>query len=186
MRAWAAVPVLAFALALGPAGPAGAQDPAGGQRAPILTIDQDRLFEQSAYGRAAIARAEAETAALGAENQRIEAALEAEERDLTERRAVLPSADFAPLAEAFDEKVEGIRAAQDAKIRAIPRQLEADRRAFFAAALPLLGGILEEFGAVAILDRSAIVLSLSAIDVTDSAIARVDERLPATPAPPSP
>ena len=55
------------------------------------------------------------------------------------------------------------------------------------AAIPVLGEPADsENGAVAILDKNAIILSLSAIDVTEAAIARVDAALgdgsdPATP-----
>lgn len=145
----------------------------------ILTLDQDRLFRESLWGRAALARAEAETSALAAENRRIETALETEERDLTERRPTMAPEDFAPLAAAFDAKVEEIRAAQDAKSRAITRQLETDRQRFFEAALPVLGQLLETTGGLAILSDQAIILSRKSIDITDTAILRMNEALPA-------
>ncbi len=159
------------------AGPAAEAEATGATQ--ILTLDQDRLFRESLWGRAALARAEAETAALAAENRRIETALETEERDLTERRPTLAPEDFAPLAAAFDAKVEEIRAAQDAKSRAITRQLEEDRQRFFEAALPVLGQLLETTGGLAILSDQAIILSRKSIDITDTAILRMNEALPA-------
>lgn len=145
--------------------------------ATILTMDQDRLFVGSAFGKAALAREEAATRALAAENVRIEQTLEIEEKDLTTRRATLPTAEFAALAAAFDAKVEQIRTAQDAKSRAIGLRRDEDRKRFLQAAIPVLGSLLTENGAVAILDKNAIILSLSAIDVTEAAIARVDAAL---------
>ncbi len=150
---------------------------------PILILDQDRLFQQSAWGKAAIANAEAESAALAGENRKIEQALEKEERDLTERRAGMSPADFATVSSAFDAKVEGIRSAQDAKSRAITEKLEADRQQFFQIATPILGALLEETGAVAIIADSAVILSRTSIDATDLAIVRVDLALPAPPVP---
>lgn len=168
-------------------GPAVITPPAETAAPPILTLNQDRLYRDSAFGRAALARAEAEAADLSAENRRLEAALEAEERALTDRRAALSPEDFAPLAAAFDQKVEEIRAAQDAKSRAITRQLDDDRKRFFETALPVLGELLNDTGAVAILADSAIILSLSSLDITDEAIARIDLVLTAPdPAPPAP
>jgi Skp family chaperone for outer membrane proteins len=150
---------------------------------PFLTLNQDRLFRESAWGRDAMSRAEADTAALAAENRRIEEALEKEERDLTERRATMAAGDFARLASEFDVKVEEIRAAQDAKSRAITRRLDEDRSQFFQAVRPVLEGLLAETGAVAILADSAIVMSLKSLDITEAAIARVDAVLvPAAPA----
>jgi Skp family chaperone for outer membrane proteins len=175
-----------------------AQEPAPGTTVPaqtapgatasasILTLDQDILFRESAWGRAAVRQAETDTAALAAENRRIEAALEAEERDLTERRPTLSPEDFAPLAEAFDTKVEDIRTAQDAKSRAITRRLEEDRQRFFEAAVPMLGQLLVDTGAVAILSDTAIIVSLTSIDVTEVAIARMDVLLPGPDAPADP
>lgn len=141
---------------------------------PVLTLDQDRLFEESAWGRDALTRAEEATAALAAENRRIEQALEKEERDLTERRANMTAADFAVLATEFDAKVEEIRAAQDAKSRAISRRLDEDRTRFFQAVTPVLGQLLAETGAAAILADGAVVMSLTSLDITETAISRVD------------
>jgi Skp family chaperone for outer membrane proteins len=156
----------------------------------ILTLDQDKLFTGSAFGKAALAREEAATRELATENVRIEQALEVEEKDLTTRRATLPAAEFASLAAAFDTKVEEIRTAQDTKSRSIALRRDEDRQRFLQAAVPVLGSLLTEKGAVAILDKNAIILSLSAIDVTEAAIARVDAALgdgstlpPPTPAP---
>lgn len=183
--------IVALGLAV-PVMPAVAQDSL--PSAAILTLDQDRLFIGSAFGKAALAREEAATRDLAAENVRIEQALETEEKDLTTRRATLPAAEFAALAAAFDTKVEEIRTAQDAKSRAIALRRDEDRQRFLQAAVPVLGSLLTEKGAVAILDKNAIILSLSAIDVTEAAIARVDAALgdgstlppPEPPAEPAP
>ena len=153
---------------------------------PLLTLDQERLFRDSAWGQAAFGKAEADGKLLATENRRIEEALETEERDLTERRATMSAADFAALASAFDVKVEDIRAAQDGKTRSIQRQLEDDRKRFFDAIPPILGDLLAESGATAILADSAIVMSLSSIDITATAIARIDARLPAPVQDPAP
>lgn len=160
---------------------------AGPSVVPVLTLNQERLFRDSAYGRAVLAKAEEETSTLATENRRIEAGLEAEERDLTTRRASMKPAEFAPIAAAFDTKVEDIRAAQAAKSRDITNRLEQQRKTFFAQVVPILGELMSEKGAVAILSDQAIILSLSSLDITEDAIKRLDERLapPADAAPAS-
>lgn len=140
----------------------------------VLTLDQDRLFAESAFGRASLARERAAARALEEENARIEADLIAEEQDLTTRRATLPAEEFATLATAFDEKVERIRKEQDAKARDLSRGRDEDRQAFLRAVVPVLGELLGEKKAAAILDKSTVILSLTAIDITEEAIARVD------------
>jgi Skp family chaperone for outer membrane proteins len=169
--AWkrAAAGVLAMCLAF----PAVAQEvPAPSW--PVLVLRQDDLFERSAFGLASTARIETANAALLAENREIESALEIEERDLTLRRSSLPPAEFQALAEAFNAKVEGIRAAQDAKSRDIARSRDEDRQRFLQAAVPVLAAIMQEEGAQAILDEQAVVLSFDRIDITDKAIARIN------------
>jgi Skp family chaperone for outer membrane proteins len=144
------------------------------QGSAILTLDQDRVFAESLFGKALQARTSEATKALAAENLTIETRLEEEERDLTARRSLLPPEEFAALAEAFDTKVEGIRQAQEAKNRDIAETAEADRQRFLSAVFPVLGELMSDAGAVAILPKSTVFMSLNAIDVTDEAIRRVD------------
>lgn len=141
---------------------------------PILTLDRDRLFAETLFGKAVDARFKADSDALIAENLRLEKALEAEERDLTDRRATLPAAQFQGLARDFDAKAEQIRSAQEAKSRAIAMKREAEQQRFLEAAIPVLGDLMRDSGAVAIFDKNMIILSLRGIDVTDRAIARID------------
>jgi len=144
------------------------------QGSAVLTLDQDRLFAESAFGRALQARTADATSALSAENLKIEKRLEEEERDLTERRPALSVEDFAILADAFDVKVNGIRTAQDAKNRNITQTAEADRKRFLSTIFPVLGELMTDAGAVAVLPKSTVFMSLNAIDVTDEAIRRID------------
>ena len=144
---------------------------------PILTVDQDRLFTDSKFGQGALARIEAASRALAAENREIEARLTEEERVLTQRRPTLSLADFRKLADEFDARVEAIRKTQDGKARGLSRMHDEEKQKFLKAAVPVLGELVRAMGAVAILDRSAIVLTFERIDITDEAIARLDETL---------
>lgn len=175
---------------------AAAQDPApvAPPGTPVLVLRQDEVFEGSAFGRAALERREDASRTLIAENRQIEAALEAEERDLTTRRATLPQAEFRALSEAFNEKVEGIRAAQDTKARAVGRMTDDDRARFLQAMVPVLAEIMAERGALVILDQQSVVLNFDRVDITAETIARIDARIgtgetvpaPAAPEPAAP
>lgn len=171
-RLWSAL--LALALAAG-AGVAAAQEAnAPAVQSPILTLDQDRLFAETLWGKRAEARIEAASAELAAENRRIEAELTAEEKALTEKRATMPAEEFRVAADAFDAKVTEIRRAQDLKARAIGQIQEAERQRFYAAALPVMGEVLRSRGAVVVLDSRAIFLAADVIDVTAEMAARID------------
>ena len=177
--------LLAALLAVG-IGAANAQQ--GGAPAPVtpelsggpsalLVVDQDRLYGDSQFGAASQRLREADEQALEEENRRIEAALEAEERGLTDQRATLPVAEFRALAAAFDARVEDIRSAQDGKARNITRRRDDDRKQFFATAVPVLADLMGDLGAVALIDTSVVLLSLDRINITDAAIARIDAML---------
>ncbi|MCU0853546.1 MAG: OmpH family outer membrane protein [Rhodobacteraceae bacterium] len=157
---------------------------------PVLTIDADRLLAESAFGRALAAEVDTAARALAEENRRIETDLLAEERDLTERRAMMSPDEFRPMADAFDEKVQRLRAEQDEKERALADLREEGRQRFFREAVPVLSEIVREQGALVLLDRRDVFLSADAIDITDIAIARIDAAVappdvavPETPAP---
>ncbi|MGR3634079.1 MAG: OmpH family outer membrane protein [Limimaricola soesokkakensis] len=177
-----AAAVLGLMLALGgpalaqrvadPAAPAPAQTPAaaGG----IVVLDTDRLFSESLFGQRLAADLQAQTEALVEENRRIEAELTAEEQDLTRRRPSMTPGAFRAEAEAFDARVQEIRRERDAKERALQQEAASGREIFLAAAGPALGQVMLERGASIILDRRAVFLSTSAVDITDAALAAVD------------
>lgn len=194
---FAAASFLAFAAAAG-AGCAYAQqvDPAP-QTAPavtsdgekpvfksqVLTVNQQRLFEESDFGKDSLVRLEADSSALQAEIRKIESDLEIEERMLTERRATLSPDDFRPIASAFDDKVEKIRASWVAKDRDLKRQREGDQQTFFQSAVPVLAELMQELGAVMLVDQGSVILSLDRVDITTIAIDRVNTRLATAAAP---
>ena len=143
-------------------------------QSPVLTLDTDRLLNDSAAGRAVDAELADESAALAAENREIEAQLTEEEKSLSTRRATLAPEAFRKEATAFDEKVQNFRTEQDAKLRALQEKSEAARRRILQAANPVLISIMEDTGAVAILDKNSVLVSLQTIDVTPLAIERLD------------
>ncbi|WP_027258787.1 OmpH family outer membrane protein [Leisingera aquimarina] len=168
------------ALAQEPASPApnaGAEFQLGLPQSGILTIQPDRLFSESAFGKRVEREIEAEGAVLTAENRRIEAELRAEELELTERRSDMAPDAFRALADAFDQKVQETRRRQDQKLREINQMGEDARREFIAASLPVLQQIMRETGAGAILDHASVFLSANAADITSLAIGRIDEVL---------
>ena len=141
---------------------------------PFVTLDRERLFQGTLYGRRVIEQLASERLRLVEETQELERALEAEELALTELRKTLSPVEFRAKADAFDEKVVALRAeAQETEGRFVTL-LENERQRFFEQVGPVLGQLVHDLGAVAILDRTAILLTTRNIDITDLAIARVD------------
>lgn len=146
----------------------------GAPQSAILTIQPDRLFSESAFGRRIGQEIEAEGAVLTAENRRIEADLRTEEQQLTKRRLTMEPSAFRTLADAFDEKVQETRRQQEQKFHDINLMGEAARREFSSVSLPILQQLMRETGADAILEHSTVFLSADAADITDLAISRID------------
>jgi Skp family chaperone for outer membrane proteins len=154
-----------------------AELPVGQLRSPVLIIDTERVFSESQFGLRVAADVQRDSEALVAENRRIEAALTEEERGLTLRRPSMAVADFRAEADAFDERVQGIRQAQDAKQRALQDGIVTGRDQFLQAATPILGQIMQDSGAAVILDRRSVFLGIGTIDITDQAIARINAEI---------
>ncbi|MFD1914450.1 OmpH family outer membrane protein [Halodurantibacterium flavum] len=144
---------------------------------PILTLHSDRLFEQSQFGQRIQEEIDGAYQELSAENRRIEAELEAEERDLTQRRSQMTPEAFRPLAEAFDAKVVEIRREQEAKSRDIASRSEEGFQAFMQVAVPVLGTLMSEHGAEVILEARSVFIAAQRVDITAEAVARIDEAI---------
>jgi len=184
LRRPGALPGLALcaALAFGALAPVQAQQApaAAGTQAqaplPVLTLDFEKLFENTRWGKRIRTDLAAASQALNTENNRIADDLVAEEKDLTTRRATLAPDVFRKEADAFDQRATGIRNAQKAKAQALSTQFDADRQAFFNAVAPLLDEVLAARGAVVVLDRRAIIRGLNQADITDDLVALMDAR----------
>lgn len=152
----------------------------------ILTIDQEALFANSLWGKRVQDELSKASHDLQTENRKIEAELTAEEKSLTDQRPTMAAEQFRKLADDFDARVTGIRAAQDNKARDLSRLEDDERKAFAEAAFPIIGEIMVSRGAVAVLDKRAILLSIKAIDATAEVLKRVDAKLGSGPASPAP
>lgn len=169
---------LVMLLALGASSPSvQAQENPPLIRSPVLSLDQDRMFAVSEFGKRIEAELQADGRVLEAENRRIEAELEAEEKDLTARRPAMSAEAFRALADAFDTKVQRIRTEQTDKARALGQRTENAQRQFIEAARPVLEQMMVDAGAVVIIDPRSVVMSRAAIDVTDEAIRRINANI---------
>ncbi|MCZ0961786.1 OmpH family outer membrane protein [Paracoccus benzoatiresistens] len=145
--------------------------------APILTVDQERLFADSEWGKRTQRILEETGGKIAAENERLAAQLSAEERALTQQRGTLDPAEFRKQAEAFDIRATEVRRERAKVVEDLNAWAEADRTAFYRAALPLMGEMMQERGAVAVLDRRTVFVSLDAIDLTQDLVTRLNKEL---------
>ena len=91
------------------------------------------------------------------------------------RRPDLSPEEFRELADAFDERVQRLRAEQDEKVRLLNRSRDEARSAFFNEVGEIILGIVREKGALVVIERRDVFLSAENIDITDEAITRVND-----------
>lgn len=174
---------LALVLALFCAAPLAAQSPEGepAQRgviaSPVLTIDSERVFQESDFGQRVAEQEREKLSALESENREIEAQLETEERALTEKRSQMTPEEFRVLADEFDSKVQETRTEQDAKFRELGAEFDRERAKFQQAAAPVFEQLMREAGAAVILERRSVFASATVIEITEEAITLLNETL---------
>ena len=144
---------------------------------PILIVDSERLFAETEYGRRIADDLAQLAAAFQEENDRIVESLTQEERSLTVRRPQMAPEDFRAEAEAFDQKVQEVRRVRDAKNVELQTASAEARSTFEQRVQPILGSLMLEKGAVMIIEQRTALLSVRAANITDAAIALIDERL---------
>ncbi|MFC3058234.1 OmpH family outer membrane protein [Paenirhodobacter populi] len=178
-RGWILAAMLA-GVSLAP-GAAGAQAATASQQ--VLTLDWERLFDESHWGKRIREDLARESQALSQENDRIADELVAEEKSLTERRATMNAEDFRREAAAFDARATEIRNTQKAKAQALTQKFEDEREALFRAIAPLLDDILQQRGAAVVMDRRAIIRGRADADVTGALVTLVNDRFGEGPQP---
>lgn len=166
---------IALALLMEPA--SGAAQALSMPSVPVITIEADQLFANSKFGQRLAADLEKRGTQLAAENRRIEGQLADEESKLTALRATTEPAEFRDMADAFDKRVQKVRAEQDDKARRLAQMSDLAQRGFLRAVAPVLEALMNEHGASVVLDRRAVFLSVDASDITEEAVARIDAAL---------
>lgn len=141
---------------------------------PFRLLDQDRLLSESRIGQDTLARISTAQAQLEAENLAIFEQLSAEEQELTDLRATLNPSEFRARADAFDERVERIRAERANLSAELDQARQNLISEFFEAALPVLQQYMQEQGILGLLRNDAMVMSSGVLDITDEVIARLD------------
>lgn len=174
---WACLRALTLcALAAGAPQHGAAQD-IGLVQSEILVLDIERFFSNSKAGARLTAAYQAERDELISNNNKIAADLRAEEQALTERRPELSPEEFRDLADAFDAKVRAIRQENERAALDLERRREVAPLQLMRIAEPVLVQIMRDAGAVMIVDHRQVLLRADVIDITDLAIARVDEAI---------
>ncbi len=143
----------------------------------ILIIDSERLYFETLYGRRLARDLAEQAAAVQAENDRIVETLTEEERSLTLRRPDMTPEEFRAEADAFDEMVQEVRRARDAKNTELQAASTAARAEFEERVQSVIIDVMLERGALMVMDQRNVILSVRAANITDDLIVRIDAAL---------
>lgn len=141
---------------------------------PILVLNQEKLLLNSTLGQELLERENNMKLAHRDEGLRLDAELEAEERDLTIKRDDLEADAFEELAIAFDAKVVAARREHQEKSEALAAELERMRQDFFAGIVPIVAQIMRERGASLVFEQRNVLFTGTDVDITAQVIERLD------------
>ena len=140
----------------------------------VLVVNLELLFSNSILGQRIKADLDRVAREAQQENDRLRIELEAEERTLTEQRKQMSVEDFRAAAQAFDQKVQSIRAERDAKEVEIAQMQQSAQAQFNAQVRDVIGQVMLERGGAVVLDGRSIYLARSSVDITNDVIARLN------------
>jgi outer membrane protein len=173
-----AAPAAAPAAGAAPAQPAGTAASSAVQSPRIIVIDRQQLLQRSAAGKDIFTQTQTLSKQLETQLRTEETALQGEAVQLQQQLAILAAdvraqreKDFTAKQQAFQGRVQQRQAQIQASFNAAARQVEV-------ALDPILQAIMRERGANMVLDRSAVIVATSDVDVTPLALQRLDRALP--------
>ena len=143
----------------------------------LRTIDDERLFRQTLFGQRVAEEIAAASRALEAENDRLLEELTAREAELTELRAEMTVEEFRAAANAFDIQAETARRSQAEKRQRLSQFEDSERRRFFSDSALVLQEVLEDVGGDVLIDGRAVIIARPGLDMTDEAIAAMDDAI---------
>ena len=158
--------------------PAGAAAASGVQAPRIIVIDRQQLLQRSAAGKDIFTQTQNLSKQLETQLRTEEGALQTEATQLQQQMAIMAAdvraqkeKDFTTKQQAFQTKVQQRQAQIQASFNQAARQVEV-------ALDPILQSIMKERGANMVLDRSAVIVATTDVDVTPVALQRLDRALP--------
>ena len=143
----------------------------------VFTVDIAKLLRHTNIGKKIILENKSSRKSLQKENDKLEAELLFEEKNLSELRNKISTDEFRAKAIEFDEKVTTIRSEQAKKEEILNDKIRKEEAAFYKIIYPLLYEILSDRGGTILLDQRNVVLWDSSVDITSDAIISINNYL---------
>ena len=152
----------------------------------ILIIDRSEVLRRSAVGQSIMRQVQGLATKAEASLKARDAGLRSEGQQLQQQLAILSASVKAAKIKAFEVKQAALQRDVQAQQGLIQGGLNAARSQALGALGPILQRIVIERGANIMIDRNAIVVSANGFDVTDLAVARLNQALPSVVVKPTP
>ena len=149
----------------------------GTENSVLFTVDLDKLLRASNFGKSIIRANNSARKALQNENEKLEAELLSEEKELSNLRKSLSADDFRIKAIEFDEKVTNIRRQQSEKEKSLVEGARKEEAVFLKQIYPLLYELLSQRGGSVLVDQRNVILWDNSVDLTDDAIEVINRTL---------
>ncbi len=143
----------------------------------LFTVDMNKLFRSSDFGKDIISANNKARQELQSENEELESRLLLEEKELSEQRKILSPDEFRPKALEFDKKVSIIRTEQGEKEVNLKNKARKEESEFYKRTYPLLYELLLARGGLVLIDQRNVILWDSSVDITDDAIKLINQVL---------
>jgi outer membrane protein len=145
----------------------------------IIVVDFQGVVRDSAAAKSIQAQIDKLRAAYQEEFVDIEEDLRAAEDELTDERHRIPNDEFLQRRRRFEQRVTEAQRTAQIRRAALDQALDQAMGEVRTALLEVIAEIAREQGANLVLSRSQVVLADRELDVTTTAMERLNERLPA-------
>ncbi len=156
----------------------GGAAPAASAPSRILVISIQRLSRESLAGRSIDRQAQLLREEVLAEVEARQQALRDEEQRLAASRDDLPRAEFEAQVQNFKDEWRKVRRAEQEAVARLQNALQEATKRFREARNAVLTDLMAQHEGAVMLDEASVVLSASALNVTDEAIRRLDVAAP--------
>jgi len=144
----------------------------------IIVVDRQAILRASKVGQDIVRQVNAMTQSAETEFRGENESLQKESATLQQQVAILAPDVRAQKIRAFQNKEAAFKQKVESRQSLIQGGVMRARQQVEAALGPILQGIMQERGANLLLDRSAVVLGMVDVDVTQLTIQRLDQKLP--------
>lgn len=162
-----------------------AEAPAGIGVGVVIVIDLQRILRESTAMQTLQEQVSAARDAFQSEIRQREEELRARDQELARERPTLAPEVYAERRKELAEELAALQQAVQERRRQLDQVMSDGMRQVQSALLPIVQALAEDRSADIVLSKTAIILVRPELEITDAALARLDEILPAVTVMPS-